>query len=93
MVKNGGSLVKSIYYEEKWANDKFVCAKQGYLLTQLIYTWSFYFILWVGKQPLSLSQFSWNSKINILMEIRYMRFEYQIFYLDKTSLWLMLMSD
>lgn len=27
MVKNGGSLVKFIYYEEKWVNDKFVCVK------------------------------------------------------------------
>lgn len=42
MVKNGGSMVKSIYDKEKWSNDKFMCVKQGCLLTQLTYSWSLY---------------------------------------------------
>lgn len=35
MVTNSGGLVKSNYYKKKWANDKFMCVKKGYLLTKL----------------------------------------------------------
>lgn len=79
MVKNSGSLVKFNYYKKKWANDKFMCANRAVCL----HSWVIlgHFILWVEKQIPGLSQFCW--KANVLMGIRHMRFEYQIFTLIK----------